>query len=75
MDADDAILWALSLTLLVSVVMLVVVLPINIYFDSGAETACKLAGYHDGYRAGLALGDDICIDLVQEEVLEYFLLE
>ena len=75
MDGDDIFVGILLFVLACVAIYGVVFLPLDIYFDSGASTACKLQGYDGGYRSGIALGQDICKLVVQEEIIEYHLLK
>lgn len=75
MDLEDILVAILSICLVTFVFYVAVLLPIDIYFDTGANTDCLLAGYDSGYREGIAFGQNICKEVVQEEVINYTVLK
>jgi len=75
MHGEDIFMGFLTFLLIVCFLILVVFLPLDAYFDSGAKTACRLEGHDGGYKTGIVFGEDICYNTLQEEEIEYFRLE
>ena len=68
----EGIFWVGVLIL----VLVIASLPfVDSWLNEGALVDCRVAGYDYGYKRGVAFGDTLCHNVVQEEVREYFILE